>query len=113
EPFTSPYDQPMLRDLLTVAAENRRLQQRAQAARLEREVDGLHEALRDQVRGETERLHRAKLNALAEFAAGAGHEINNPLAVISGQAQYLLGHERDWFKEEGGEPVRKSLTGII
>src|SRR5262249_50303834 len=26
----------------------------------------------------------------AEFAAGAGHEINNPLAVISGQAQFLL-----------------------
>ncbi len=31
-----------------------------------------------------------KLSALAELAAGAGHEINNPLAVISGQAQYLL-----------------------
>ena len=27
---------------------------------------------------------------MAELAAGAGHEINNPLAVISGQAQYLL-----------------------
>ena len=31
-----------------------------------------------------------KLAALAEFAAGAGHEINNPLAVISGHAQHLL-----------------------
>jgi hypothetical protein len=30
------------------------------------------------------------LAALAEFAAGAGHEINNPLAVISGRAQLLL-----------------------
>jgi two-component system, NtrC family, sensor kinase len=36
-----------------------------------------------------------KLRALAEFAAGAGHEINNPLAVISGQAQYLLAHENE------------------
>jgi signal transduction histidine kinase len=37
-----------------------------------------------------------KLEALAEFAAGAGHEINNPLAVISGQAQYVL-KQMDWL----------------
>lgn len=37
-----------------------------------------------------ESLEIAKLDALAEFAAGAGHEINNPLAVISGHAQLLL-----------------------
>lgn len=30
------------------------------------------------------------IDALAEFAAGAGHEINNPLAIISGHAQLLL-----------------------
>ena len=30
------------------------------------------------------------MTALAEFAAGAGHEINNPLAIISGHAQILL-----------------------
>ncbi len=35
-------------------------------------------------------LERLKLNALAEFAAGAGHEINNPLTVISGHAEVLL-----------------------
>ena len=34
-----------------------------------------------------------KLAALAEFAAGAGHEINNPLAVIAGRAQLLLRDE--------------------
>jgi signal transduction histidine kinase len=39
-------------------------------------------------------LEREKLEALAEFAAGAGHEINNPLAVISGRAQLLLAAER-------------------
>ena len=33
--------------------------------------------------------------ALAEFAAGAGHEINNPLAVIAGRAQLLLRDETD------------------
>lgn len=40
-------------------------------------------------------LERAKLAALAEFAAGAGHEINNPLAVIAGRVQLLLRGERD------------------
>jgi signal transduction histidine kinase len=34
-------------------------------------------------------MHVQKMTALAELAAGAGHEINNPLAVISGQAQYI------------------------
>lgn len=37
----------------------------------------------------------SKLEALAEFAAGAGHEINNPLATIIGRAQLLLKDERD------------------
>ncbi len=35
-------------------------------------------------------LEREKLESMAEFAAGAGHEMNNPLAVISGRAQLLL-----------------------
>lgn len=39
------------------------------------------------------RLEEEKLAALAEFAAGAGHEINNPLAVISGRAQLLARDE--------------------
>ena len=50
-------------------------------------------------------LERAKLEALAEFAAGAGHEINNPLAVISGRAQLLLRDEQD--------PERRRELGII
>ena len=36
-----------------------------------------------------------KLQAMAEFAAGAGHEINNPLATIIGRAQQLLKDEKD------------------
>ncbi|GEM_PF-1951202 len=43
----------------------------------------------------TSRLENAKLAALAEFAAGAAHEINNPLAIISGRAQLLLAGEKD------------------
>lgn len=53
-----------------------------------------------------ERIHAAKMAAVAEFAAGAGHEINNPLAVISGHSQYLLRHEKD-------DERRKALRSII
>ena len=42
-----------------------------------------------------ETLQREKLAAMAEFAAGAGHEINNPLAIIGGRAQLLLKEETD------------------
>lgn len=36
-----------------------------------------------------------RIAALAEFAAGAGHEINNPLATIVGRVQQLLRGETD------------------
>jgi signal transduction histidine kinase len=113
DPCQNPYGQPLLREMLAVAIDNRRLQQAGTVARLEREVDELHAALRDQVHGESARLRSAKLLALAEFAAGAGHEINNPLAVISGQAQYLLSHEADFFVPDGEDAPRKALQTII
>jgi signal transduction histidine kinase len=47
----------------------------------------------------------AKLESLAEFAAGAGHEINNPLATIIGRAQLLLKDERD--------PQRRQMLQMI
>jgi signal transduction histidine kinase len=40
-----------------------------------------------------EEVEAEKIAAMAEFAAGAGHEINNPLAVIAGRAQLLLRDE--------------------
>lgn len=50
-------------------------------------------------------LEVEKLEAMAEFAAGAGHEINNPLAVISGRAQLLLRDETD--------PERRRALALI
>lgn len=48
----------------------------------------------DQLRDHFERqLETEKLEAMAEFAAGAGHEINNPLAVVAGRAQLLIADE--------------------
>jgi signal transduction histidine kinase len=59
--------------------------------RLRLVVTAFHQA------GETEetRLEEHKLDALSEFAAGAGHELNNPLAVIVGRAQLLLSRTDD------------------
>ncbi len=108
----SPYQTPMLRDLLVLGAENRRLAAAAHSTFLEREIDELHQAVEEQASTEDERLRTGKLAALAEFAAGAGHEINNPLAVISGQAQYLLAHAKDWFPGESEKPS-KALHAII
>lgn len=46
-------------------------------------------------------VEREKLDAMAEFAAGAGHEINNPLAVIAGRAQLFLREEKDPERRRG------------
>lgn len=48
-----------------------------------------------------ESLEHEKLQSLAEFAAGAGHEINNPLAVIAGRAQLFLREEKDPERRRG------------
>lgn len=61
------------------------------AARLESAAAAFREYHAD----EEPRLRKAKLDALAEFAAGAGHELNNPLAVILGRGQLLLSQESD------------------
>ena len=111
--WQGPWELPLLRDLLELAAENRRLREKPIHDHLEREIDSLHRALEEQVHGETLRLQTGKLAALAEFAAGAGHEINNPLAVISGQAQYLLNHEGDWFRDDAENAPRQSLEAIV
>lgn len=52
-----------------------------------------------------EHLEHEKLEALAEFAAGAGHEINNPLATIAGRAQLLL-------RDEASPDRRRDLATI-
>ena len=61
--------------------------------------------------GFQQRLEAAKLESLAEFAAGAGHEINNPLASISGRVQLLLSGETDPARRQalttiGGQAYR-------
>src|SRR5205814_7598572 len=97
------------RESLELAAENAGRRELYLVPRLEAEVDHLHRLLLDQRAGEADRLRAQKLTALAEFAAGAGHEINNPLAVISGQAQYLLGQEADTARQQS---LHKIITQV-
>ena len=53
-------------------------------------------------------LAEYSLKALAEMAAGAAHELNNPLAVISGRAQLLADAETDKEKKEILEQIYKN-----
>jgi len=48
------------------------------------------------------------LTALAEIAAGAAHELNNPLSVISGRAQLLANAETDQQKKESLKQIQEN-----
>jgi signal transduction histidine kinase len=108
--WQAPAAMPLLRDVLTLAAENRRLRQSAVIGKLERHIDCLQNTVETQHATFGQRLEECKLSAMAEFAAGAGHEINNPLAVISGQAQYLI---RSMEEDLPPERRRESLQKVI
>lgn len=43
----------------------------------------------ENVKLQKELLHALKLSAIGELAAGVGHEINNPLTVISGNLEKI------------------------
>jgi len=68
--------------------------------------------------GLSERIRPAEdlLNALAEMAAGAAHELNNPLAVISGRAQLLAEAQSDQETKEILKQIyenAREASGII
>ncbi len=67
----------------------------AERDRLGALLDRVATAHRGRTAREESARRQALLAALAEFAAGAGHELNNPLAVIVGRAQLLLAREAD------------------
>ena len=61
-------------------------------------------------------LQAGTLTAIAETAAGAGHELNTPLAVISGRAQLLYEGETDDNKKQMLKQITqrtKEISGII
>ncbi|MFO0821555.1 MAG: HAMP domain-containing sensor histidine kinase [Gemmataceae bacterium] len=107
-----PHRVPLIRNLLKLAAESRRRNGPALVARLEEHVDQLHNIAADLGGQVGERLRDAKLAGLAELAAGAGHEINNPLAVISSNAQRLLRTEQDPARSESLRSVIRQTQRI-
>ncbi|GAG04263.1 unnamed protein product, partial [marine sediment metagenome] len=54
----------------------------------------------------------SSLNALAEMAAGAAHELNNPLSVISGRAQLLAEVETDEEKKQILKQIQQNTSEI-
>src|SRR6266545_639805 len=112
----NPHKVPLVLNLLKMAADSRRRNGAALVARLEDRLDHLHTAV-THVGGDAELRNRdAKLAALAELAAGAGHEINNPLAVISGNAQRLFRTEPDPERSAALQTIMRQsqrIAGIV
>lgn len=96
----------LLPQLLRSAARTRRAGNEPRLRATEERVDHLQRLLADLRDGFEIAVRDSKLSGLAELAAGAGHEINNPLAVISGHAQRLR-------KTEVDADRRKSLDLIV
>jgi signal transduction histidine kinase len=112
----NPHRVPLVRNLLRMAGESRRRTAPALVARLEDRIDRLHRVAADLGEQLGERLREVKLDGLAELAAGAGHEINNPLAVISANAQRLLRTEPDAGRAEALQAVVRQaqrIAGIL
>jgi len=119
-PATAPQSNPLLLPLLRAALDREQQTGGQVLARVERELDTLVEWYGQQQARAAERLHEEKLAALAEFAAGAGHEINNPLAVISVNAQYLSQRETDPQRQKAlatiirqTRRIHEVLTGLM
>jgi signal transduction histidine kinase len=81
--------------LLRATADARRTSGAVWLSESESRVDRLADALAELRADFQSRVRDSRLEGLAEFAAGASHEINNPLAVVRGHAQLLLAREDD------------------
>ena len=112
----NPHRVPLVANLLRSAGQSRRRNGASLVMRLEERIDDLHRATEELADREGAKLQNAKIAALAEFAAGAGHEINNPLTAISGHAQRLLRTEQDDDRADSLRAiVRQSqrISGIL
>lgn len=107
-----PHAERLLPALLRRTAQAIRATGAGRIEQLERQVDVLQSALAGSRREFEDSLREAKLQALAEFAAGAGHEINNPLAVISGNAQLLKAREEDPDRLRSMEAIIRQTARI-
>ena len=107
-----PEPNPLWPRLLRLAAKARQRSAAALVAELESRIDALAEALVESREDFDSALRDAKLDGLAEFAAGAGHEINNPLAVIATNIQLLRSEEDDERRLDRYESVLRQTRRI-
>ena len=66
------------------------LERQEKNEKLESQCEAMSTSLWKQELGHRQSLRSERLAAIGRMAAGAAHEINNPLAAISGRAQMLL-----------------------
>jgi signal transduction histidine kinase len=81
------------------------LRRAVQVSSLAEQCESMAQALREISSQAEAKLEDVKLAALAELAAGAAHEINNPLAVVTGRAQILLHDEIDPQRRKALETI--------
>lgn len=84
--------------------------------RLVTQAESLADANRRAAEAQAEALRRRNLASVGSMAAGAAHEINNPLAVISGRAQILAENEHDEGRRKGLQIIvdqAERASGII
>jgi signal transduction histidine kinase len=92
-------------------------QRQEQLKHLSEDLVEANRRLRDTQR---ELLQKRSLAAVGEMACGAAHEINNPLAVIVGRAQFLAGTEEDEKRRQtlekiavNGQEVSDIITELL
>ncbi len=78
----------------------------------EKLVQPLAESVYTQPKMAKPKLSDEALNALAEMAAGAAHELNNPLSVISGRAQMLADSEAESDKKHTLRQIQQNAAEI-
>lgn len=117
-PEPTPVSQPdsaprwIVTRLLRTCAQARRATGAVWLADAEARVDLLTESLASLRANFDDAVRAARLDSMAEFAAGASHEINNPLAVISGHAQLLLSHEAEPERRQQLETIIRQTRRV-
>jgi len=82
--------------------------------RMAGELDGFYHRLEEKVAQKGRELTRTeRLASVGYLAAGVAHEINNPIGIIAGYAEYSLSQLKQQPASAGNEDLAKSLQVIL